>query len=387
MTRSVIAGIVVLAVTACSGNTPVSSPPGDSLVAADEAPAATVSSVPATPDQATPAPLTTDPAPTVESTTSAAVAEPLSPTYLPLVDPPPRVGPDRFGPTGVALTATQLGVWERPGDGLEIVSAELSGCRLRRPGRVTYDLIAPSAAPERGVVVLGFSESLEADTGFGVGVVVDFAGPGEFSVTLDMHRLPLWSGESEMLANVDWGDIDIYPGGFDGPIGSCSSNDFGASPVEVAFDPASLEITAEEGTAEWYAQSTTLSGDGSNLLPLVYFVERAVLVGFDRIHVAPGFPLTSMTVDLDARPPEQSDNDEIADTGSRWGRCVRVTSRYETRVDDFTTVEEWFGCDPDRSVDNAALPDLSGAVTEVVSVTGSDADLLRENLVRASFAG
>ncbi len=192
----------------------------------------------------------------------------------------------------------------------------------------------------------------------------------------------------------------MYASGWDDGLGDrCTiSQDPSTGTIPMVDDFSQPDLRAPEGRAEWYAESVDVTDPDANLLPLVYFVERTALRGFDRIHVAPNHRLTGMTIDLVPGPAlGVGSYDDLPPVGE----CAEVRSRYE--VDDGTEtvmviVTEVFGCAvANRFVENPALLDADdpgdlvgvevGEDGEFVGVSGpTDAvEEVRADLVRAPF--
>jgi hypothetical protein len=335
---------------------------------------------------------------TAATTTSVAVIDDALP-YRPLIDVPARTEPDPFPPTGVAVEFQQLSWYDELPTEQAIADATLTGCRRRRAGIMTFDFVADAATDGPAALWLGYAASLESDTGSGVPSLVTLDAPGPFSVTLDLHRTPLWNGDLQRIENGNFGDVDVYADGFSGgSIGACTAD----SPSEflrfaATDDLVQPALTAPEGTAEWYAQRVDVTDPDADLAPFANFVQRDVLVGFDRLHIAPGHQMVGMTLDFF---PDDIRNDDGVDV-ERFGECVEVRTRYvlaDAGEAEYVHVSELFGCAPDPSVrDNPVLlettepSDLAGIDVgtdgEFVAVVGP-ADLVEAvaaDLVRAPF--
>ncbi|MGB3734703.1 MAG: hypothetical protein WA964_07090 [Ilumatobacter sp.] len=308
-------------------------------------------------------------------------------SFLPLVDVPPRIDPDPFPPSGVATSFVQLDWFAGIDPSIPMADVRLTGCRARQPGRTTFDFEARSATDGEAILVLSTAASGRDDFVGGVPAIVELDGPGDFSVTTDLHRLAIWNGDLEDFVNGDFGDLDIYADGFENTeVGGCiDAPAEQAEFLDIVQDPVAPDVIAPTGTAEWFAQSASDPDGEYELLPLVHFVEREVLVGFDRIHLAPAHRLHSMTLDYFPMPMVAG-----ADTldPTPIGTCVRVDSRYrplgaDETSDQLIDVAEWFGCTPGDATTNVALGDPD---EEFVTVDGEiGVDALIADLVRAPF--
>ena len=281
----------------------------------------------------------TAPESTVPATT-APIAAPADPVHPFL--PPTSIAPltdVALAPTGVAtrfLDATSSG------GAAQLDGVTLDGCRELRPGVITVD------ARWAGDQVAGASLSLilwRADMGTGSSGLVDLSGPGEFSVTFDLNTIPLWPGDVSNIENA-LDDVSIGRDGLDRFRGSACGLGSAPDRVPITVDPVRSEVTAPEGSVAWFAQTLDLADPNADLRPLAYFAAYRGWPAFGRIHIAPGFAMTSMTVDVRPFPAIEQFGDPTADDPlGPWGRCAEIRSTYD--VDGATVVvTELYGCEP-----------------------------------------
>ena len=195
------------------------------------------------------------------------------------------------------------------------------------------------------------------DTGTGSSGLVDLSGPGAFSVTFDLNTIPLWTGD---VSNIENALDDVYIGrdGFDRFRGSACGLGRAPDTMPIAVDPVPTDVTAPEGSAAWFAQTLDLADPDADLRPLAYFVAYRGWPAFGRIHVAPGFTMTSMSVDVRPFPAIEQFGDPTADDPlGPWGRCAEIRSTYDV-AGATVVVVELYGCEPpQRWLDDPATVD------------------------------
>jgi hypothetical protein len=313
--------------------------------------------------------------------------------YIPASEYRPAVE-DRFPPTGVADAFEQpvVSVADDAGADREL---EIVGCRWRSPGYVAVDARWSGTATTATPIHLTLWRQ---DVGNGASGLVALAGPGEFSVTFDFNGIPLWDGTPENIEN-ELDNVYIDRDGM-GRFSrrECSIADSNRH-VSMSADPIPTAVTALEGTADWFAQ-TLVDGPDANLVPFGYFVAYRGWNGFDRIHVAPDYPMTFMSVDV--HPSSDilgfDDSSSEQDDIGQWGRCAEIRSGYDVSGET-VYVTEIYGCDPQPEwIENPALVeaddpgDLIGILgsdqpDEFVAVVGPQqaAQQIANNLVRATI--
>jgi hypothetical protein len=193
--------------------------------------------------------------------------------------------------------------------------------------------------------------------GTGSSGLVDLSGPGEFSVTFDLNRTPLWPGD---VSNIENALDDVYIGrdGFDRFRGGECGLGSAVERLPITVDPLPSGVSAPEGSLDWLARTIDFADPDADLRPLAYFAAYRGWPAFGRIHVAPGFSMTSMNIDL--RPLaaiEQFGDPTPDDPLGPWGRCAEIRSTYD--VDGAAVVVvELYGCEPRQQwLDDPATAD------------------------------
>ena len=320
---------------------------GDRLVLAADGVVLVFTSVAPPPTTPPPAvPVSTVPATTAPIAAPADRAHP----FLPPTSIAPRTDAS-LAPTGAAtafLDATSTGGVAQP-EGMT-----LSGCRERSPGVITVDAVWTGdeivGAP---VVLIVWRE----DMGSGSSGLVDLSGPGEFSVTFDLNHTPLWPGD---VSNIENALDGVYIGrdGFDRFRGGECGLGSGVERLPITADPLLPGVSAPEGSLDWFAQTIDFADPDADLRPLAYFAAYRGWPAFGHIHLAPGFSMTSMNIDL--RPLaaiEQFGDPTPDDPLGPWGRCAEIRSAYDV-AGATVVVVELYGCEPpERWLDDPATVD------------------------------
>jgi hypothetical protein len=228
---------------------------------------------------------------------------------------------------------------------------ELRGCRVRWPGRYTFDFSwNPPAGVELPVEVLLLPMVILGDIGLGRSVRVTLSGAGEFSVPVDTSSTWVRAEEGSREYSAGSPTADRMVGA------TCYASVRAEFPLvaervgvaEVTLDPLSPLAVSPEGTVQWLVEQMDIADPGEPLLPLAHLLVMLPQLPFDRMYlILDGTVLRHVTVETLAT-------------------CVVATTTY----DDGTTVVQWRGCPPGRTP--AGGPTLDDPAWFVAVAEGSD---------------
>lgn len=223
---------------------------------------------------------------------------------------------------------------------------DLVGCRWRGPGLYSFDMTwAPDEPVDWPVTILVEQRILRGDEGFRWGGFVTLSGPGDFSVphnTYEVARLLDEQREKTTYVSANRSDLRAeqsricYPGG----------SDLHAQ-VAVVVDLIEETQSGAPGTVEELVNQIDVLDDSSPYMPLAAFAPQAEQFGIDRLFVAPGGSLVSITAEL-------------------GGGCVSVRSNYVIDGEPQGQLLQTLGCPVETS------SELDGAIAiadEVWTVT------------------